>query len=48
MGHQMILEKIEQSDRYRQAQRQNLVAAERVSTIRVLDIDGFNAEHGDV
>lgn len=48
MNHQMTLKKIEQSERYRQAEQDNLVRAEEVATIRVLDIDGFNAGNDDI
>jgi hypothetical protein len=38
MAHQMTVEKIELSDRYLQAEHDNVINAEQLSNINILDI----------
>lgn len=40
MNHQMTVEKVELSDRFRQAEQRNLVEVELIPMLRLLEIAG--------
>lgn len=45
MNHQMTVEKIEHSDRFRQVEQQNLLEVELIPMLRLLDIAGAGPQN---
>lgn len=48
MNHQMTVEKVEHSDRFRQAEQQNLVDVELIPMLRPLDIAGAGPRNNNI
>lgn len=48
MNHQMTLEKVELSDRFRQAEQQNLVQVELIPMLRLLEIAGAGPQNDNI